>query len=64
MGFIAPEDFKLLGYLSPSAGLRSKDVPNGLAVIGKVPVSRSKRAGSGGSWDPAGLCKNDDFDVF
>jgi hypothetical protein len=38
MGFIAPEYFKYPGYLSPSAGLESEDVPNGLAAIGKGPV--------------------------
>jgi hypothetical protein len=38
MGVIVPEYFMFLGYLSPSAGLRSEDVPNGLAAIGKVPV--------------------------
>eukprot|EP00972_Heterocapsa_arctica_P052366 7703323-Heterocapsa_arctica.AAC.1 len=35
MGFITPEYFKFLGYLSPSAGLRFEDVPNGLAAVSK-----------------------------
>ena len=30
---------KFLGYLSPSAGLKFADVPNGLAAISKVPVA-------------------------
>jgi light-harvesting complex I chlorophyll a/b binding protein 1 len=38
MGFITPEYFKLPSYLSPSAGLKFEDVPNGLAAIGKVSV--------------------------
>ena len=38
MGFITTEYFKFPGYLSPSAGLKFEDVPNGLAAIGKVPV--------------------------
>eukprot|EP00435_Cladocopium_sp_Y103_P072964 s114_g41.t3 len=43
MGYIVPEYFKwpghwqLLGYLSPSMGLKFEDVPNGLAAITKVP---------------------------
>jgi hypothetical protein len=39
MGYIAPEYFKWPGYLSPSAGLKFADVPNGLAALSKVPVS-------------------------
>merc|ERR1719253_2458336 len=38
MGYITPEYFKFPGYLSPSAGLKFEDVPNGLGAIGKVPV--------------------------
>merc|ERR550537_1138522 len=39
MGYITPEvTGKLPGYLSPSAGLRFADVPNGLAAISKVPA--------------------------
>ena len=30
---------KLPGYLSPSAGLKFEDVPNGLAAISKVPAA-------------------------
>merc|ERR1712125_87611 len=38
MGYITPEiTGKLPGYLSPSAGLKFDDVPNGLAAIAKVP---------------------------
>merc|ERR1712176_1089614 len=33
MGYIAPEYFKWPGYLSPSAGLKFADVPNGLAAL-------------------------------
>merc|ERR1712127_444073 len=33
MGYIAPEYFKWPGYLSPSAGLKFEDVPNGLAAL-------------------------------
>merc|ERR1719327_817234 len=39
MGYIAPEYFKWPGYLSPSAGLKFEDVPNGLAALSKVPLS-------------------------
>merc|ERR1712232_1090821 len=38
MGYITPEiTGKLPGYLSPSAGLKFDDIPNGLAAISKVP---------------------------
>eukprot|EP00434_Breviolum_minutum_P007042 symbB.v1.2.006213.t1/scaffold355.1/size243294/23 len=38
MGYITPEIAgKFPGYLSPSAGLKFADVPNGLAAISKVP---------------------------
>merc|ERR550525_1648244 len=38
MGYITPElTGKFPGYLSPSAGLKFEDVPNGLAAISKVP---------------------------
>merc|ERR1712100_499247 len=38
MGYITPEiTGKLPGYLSPSAGLKFADVPNGLGAISKVP---------------------------
>merc|ERR1711988_1466310 len=36
---IAPEYFKGPGYLSPSAGLKFADVPNGLAALSKVPLA-------------------------
>ncbi|CAL1143129.1 unnamed protein product [Cladocopium goreaui] len=40
MGYITPEiTGKFPGYLSPSAGLKSADVPNGLAAISKVPAA-------------------------
>jgi hypothetical protein len=38
MGFVTPEYFKPPGYLSSSAGFDFRDVPDGLAAIGKVPV--------------------------
>merc|ERR1712007_114576 len=38
-GYITPEvTGKLPGYLSPSAGLKFADIPNGLAAISKVPT--------------------------
>merc|ERR1712211_24624 len=40
MGYITPEiTGKLPGYLSPSAGLKFADIPNGLAAISKVPTA-------------------------
>merc|ERR1719198_379321 len=40
MGYITPElTGKMPGYLSPSAGLKFADVPNGLAAISKVPLA-------------------------
>eukprot|EP00930_Biecheleria_cincta_P094406 TRINITY_DN854_c0_g1_i12.p1 TRINITY_DN854_c0_g1~~TRINITY_DN854_c0_g1_i12.p1 ORF type:complete len:238 (+),score=45.43 TRINITY_DN854_c0_g1_i12:266-979(+) len=40
MGYITPEiTGKLPGYLSPSAGLKFADIPNGLAAISKVPAA-------------------------
>ncbi|CAK9099696.1 Caroteno-chlorophyll a-c-binding protein (Fragment), partial [Durusdinium trenchii] len=40
MGYITPEiTGKLPGYLSPSAGLKFADVPNGLAAVSKVPAA-------------------------
>merc|ERR1711972_994176 len=33
LGYIVPEYFKFPGFLSPSAGLRFEDVPNGLAAF-------------------------------
>merc|ERR1712224_614381 len=39
MGYITPEIIgKLPGYLSPSAGLKFADIPNGLGAISKVPT--------------------------
>merc|ERR1712039_435755 len=39
MGYITPEiTGKFPGYLSPSAGLKFEDIPNGLAAISKVPT--------------------------
>ena len=38
MGYITPEiTGKFPGYLSPSAGLKFADIPNGLGAISKVP---------------------------
>merc|ERR1711972_840462 len=38
MGYITPEIAgKFPGYLSPSAGLKFEDIPNGLAALAKVP---------------------------
>jgi len=38
MGYITPEiTGKFPGYLSPSAGLKFEDIPNGLSAISKVP---------------------------
>jgi light-harvesting complex I chlorophyll a/b binding protein 1 len=40
MGYITPEVAgKFPGYLSPSAGLKFSDIPNGLAAISKVPAA-------------------------
>merc|ERR1712014_17851 len=39
MGYITPDiTGKLPGYLSPSAGLKFADIPNGLGAISKVPT--------------------------
>merc|ERR1712046_277099 len=39
MGYLTPEiTGKLPGYLSPSAGLKFEDIPNGLGAISKVPA--------------------------
>merc|ERR1712048_581423 len=39
MGYITPEiTGKIPGHLSPSAGLKFADIPNGLAAISKVPT--------------------------
>ncbi|CAE7832129.1 FCPF [Symbiodinium sp. CCMP2592] len=37
MGYIVPEYFRFPGYCAPSAGLKFKDIPNGLAALSKVP---------------------------
>merc|ERR1719221_541277 len=37
IGYITPEYFKFPGYLSPSAGVKFSDVPNGLSALSKVP---------------------------
>merc|ERR1719230_369576 len=40
MGYLTPEiTGKLPGYLSPSAGLKFADIPNGLGAISKVPAA-------------------------
>merc|ERR1719440_87714 len=39
MGYITPEiTGKIPGYLSPSAGLKFADIPNGLGAVSKVPA--------------------------
>merc|ERR1712066_732702 len=39
MGYITPEiTGKFPGYLSPSAGLKFEDIPNGLAAVSKIPA--------------------------
>jgi len=40
MGYMTPElTGKFPGYLSPSAGLKFEDIPNGLAAVSKVPAA-------------------------
>merc|ERR1712203_373107 len=39
IGYIVPEYFKWPGYLSPNAGIKFADVPNGLGALSKVPAS-------------------------
>merc|ERR1712109_417937 len=40
MGYITPEiTGKFPGYLSPSAGLKFEDIPNGLGAVSKVPAA-------------------------
>jgi hypothetical protein len=40
MGYITPEiTGKFPGFLSPSAGLKFADIPNGLAAVSKVPAA-------------------------
>merc|ERR1712048_909182 len=36
LGYIVPEYFKFPGLLSPSAGLKFEDAPNGLKALSKV----------------------------
>ncbi|CAE7635768.1 unnamed protein product [Symbiodinium sp. CCMP2456] len=56
MGYITPEiTGKLPGFLSPSAGLKFADIPNGLAAVSKAPV---------GFWDPAGFTKDGNAENF
>ena len=38
MGYITPEFYKIPGFLSPSAGLKFADVPNGLKALDVVPT--------------------------
>jgi len=38
IGYIVPEYFKFPGFLSPSAGLKFADVPNGLSALSKLPL--------------------------
>jgi len=37
IGYIVPEYFRWPGYLSPSAGIKFTDLPNGVAALSKVP---------------------------
>merc|ERR1719412_406900 len=39
IGYMVPEYFKFPGFLSPSAGLKFEDVPNGLGALSKVPLA-------------------------
>merc|ERR1712203_927355 len=39
IGYIVPEYFKWPGYLSPSAGLKFADVPNGLKAFSALPAA-------------------------
>ena len=36
-GYLVQEGVRFPGYLSPSAGLKFSDVPNGVAALGSVP---------------------------
>merc|ERR1719367_2215556 len=38
IGYMVPEDYKIPGFLAPSANLKFADVPNGLKAIEKVPT--------------------------
>jgi len=38
MGYIVPEYFRWPGYLSPSAGIKFTDIPNGAAALTKMPA--------------------------
>ncbi|CAE8716651.1 unnamed protein product [Polarella glacialis] len=38
MGYIVPEFFRWPGFLSPSAGVKFAEIPNGLAAFTKVPA--------------------------
>jgi len=38
MGYIVPEYFRWPGYLSPSAGIKFTDIPNGVAALTKMPA--------------------------
>ncbi|CAK0878077.1 unnamed protein product [Prorocentrum cordatum] len=45
MGYITPEiTGKLPGYLSPSAGLKFADIPNGLGAISRFPRRAGRRS--------------------
>merc|ERR1719188_2331308 len=39
LGYIVPEYFKWPGYLSPSAGIKFEDLPNGLGAVAKIPFA-------------------------
>jgi hypothetical protein len=38
LGYLVQETCRWPGYLSPSAGLKFADVPNGVAALGAVPL--------------------------
>jgi len=39
IGYIAPEYFRIPGFISPSQQLKFTDMPNGLAAMSKIPIS-------------------------
>lgn len=39
LGMLVQENYHYTGYLSPSAGLKFEDVPNGLAALDVVPLA-------------------------
>jgi len=59
LGYIVPEYVRFPGYLSPSAGLKFADVPNGLEAMGKVPVAGGMQMFFFAGFLEWGLCKQD-----